>query len=115
MLHLSEFGLQVTRRPTRGLSPAVALERRIRPKLPRHLLLLGVETKRDGSLSPVSQSKDSIRALHAAQRVERLQADEAFLEARGRSLLGAVADGRGVRPEAIGPRAQLVRSAAEGD
>jgi hypothetical protein len=113
MLHVSEFGLQVTRRPTRVLSPTVVLERRIRSKLQRHLLLLGFETRRDGSLSPVSQSKDSIRALHAAQRVERLQADEAFLEARGRSLLGAFADGRDVRPEAIEPRLQLVRSGTD--
>src|SRR5256885_5626904 len=55
------------------------LERRIRSKLKKHLASLGFSLAEDGSLSIEYDTKDAIRAVHRAQRIERLKEGEGFL------------------------------------
>lgn len=90
------------------LEPSRTLERRIRSKLKKHLASLGFSVAGDGSLSIEYDTKDAIRAVHRAQRIERLKEGEAFLKRSARDLLPAFANGSDVVPDAIDPRMQLV-------
>ena len=92
------------------LTPADVLERRIRRKLGRHLLLLGFERETNGALRLASASKDHIRDLHRLQRMDRLRKNADFLQGRGEELLGWFASGAEVDPHAIAPSLELIRA-----
>jgi hypothetical protein len=62
-----------------------------------------------GGASPALLSKDSIRAIHAAQRREIFQRELAALSHKVPNLLQQFADGREVHPEAIDPELVLVK------
>ncbi len=101
------------REEARILQATRPLEKRIRSDLKRHLLVLGFRRGKDGSILVPSTSKDSIRALHRLQRVERLRENESFIKARAEDLLWAFASGREVCPESIRPQLQVVRPNTE--
>jgi hypothetical protein len=84
------------------------LEKRIRSKLKKHLASLGFSTADDGSLSLVCDTKDAIRAVHSAQRIERLQENDRFIAKSAEGVLSAFADGNQLCPAGILPRLQLV-------
>lgn len=94
--------------PAPVLEPSKTLERRIRSKLKKHLASLGFSVAGDGSLSNEYDTKDAIRAVHRAQRIERLKESEGFLTKYAKDLLPAFANGAEICPDAIDPRIQLV-------
>jgi len=99
------------RRPSASVLLATqVLERKIRSHLKRHLLLLGFEREEDGSLKVPSNSKESIRALHRIQRIDRLKENQGFIKTRAKELLPAFASGIEVVPESIRPQLQLVEA-----
>jgi hypothetical protein len=64
---------------------------------------LGFTKTQEGALCPPGNGKEAIRALHGAQREERLSASEAFVVRSGAKLMQYFADGREVVPEKISP------------
>jgi Domain of unknown function (DUF4338) len=97
----------------KGRRPVVrsskALEQTIREKLETHLTMLGFDVSQDGSVVPASSStKESIRTLHRAQRIERLRENEGFIKTKGDQLFLAFANGSEVNPDAVAPRLQLI-------
>lgn len=75
----------------------------LKGKLRRHLTSLGFKKTEDGSLKVEGDSKDVIRTLHAAQRVERLNASADFLKNRAPKLFQYFATGADIDPENISP------------
>ena len=96
------------KQPALVLEPSRTLERRIRSKLKQHLASLGFAVAEDGSLSIEYDTKDAIRAVHRAQRIERLRESEAFLTKSAKDLLPVFANGDEICPAAIDPKLQLV-------
>lgn len=79
-----------------GVNPREAnLKRKVR----EHLHQLGFTKTQEGALCPPGNGKEAIRALHGAQREERLSASEAFVVRSGAKLMQYFADGREVVPE----------------
>lgn len=85
---------------------AASLKRALR----RHFRRLGFNKASDGRLIPPSDAKDTIRSLHAAQRIERLNSASAFLDQNLDSLLPHFADGSEIDPARIALRLRRVRS-----
>ena len=92
------------------LQPTKTLERRIRFKLKQHFMALGFTFGEDGTLQLAGATKDAIRSVHEAQRIERLQENDQFLKSQAKQLIDSFADGVDVQPEAINPRLQLVEA-----
>lgn len=90
-----------------GVNPREAnLKRKVR----EHLHQLGFTKTQEGALCPPGNGKEAIRALHGAQREERLSASEAFVVRSGAKLMQYFADGREVVPEKISPVLERVSS-----
>jgi len=82
------------------LSPREAnLKRRLR----RHLTSLGFQKTEDGELAPPGTGKGAIRAVHAAQRDDRLAANRPFLSEQFPKLAMHFASGSEIDPQKISP------------
>jgi len=89
------------------------LKRRFR----RHLASLGFKrSKEDGHLIVSGEGKDVIRALHQAQRDDRLHANKAFLAEQWPKLKKYFASGQDIDPSRISPKLELISSSTwQGD
>jgi hypothetical protein len=83
-----------------------SLKRRLR----RHLAALGFHRTQDGTLEAAGSGKDIIRALHSAQRSDRLKANKKFIGERLPDLIGHFASGSDIDPARISPVLKKVSS-----
>lgn len=86
------------------------LARAIRRRLRQHLHTLGFIQHRSGLISPRSRTKDGYRALHRAQRTDRLRHDRKFVKENWPELKRFFADGNEVVPEKIEPLLDIVEA-----
>jgi hypothetical protein len=85
-------------------------EANLKRKLREHLHSLGFTKTDGGVLRAPGNGKDAIRALHSAQREERLIASEKFVTRAGGKLMQYFASGSDVKPEKISPVLERVSS-----
>lgn len=78
-------------------------EAHIKRKLRRHLHALGFEKSEEGALRIQGSGKDIVRALHRAQRQERLHLNREFIAAKAEKLLRHFASGKEIDPDRISP------------
>ena len=83
-----------------------SLRRRIR----RHLRSLGFSKSNVGRLAFHGDDKDTIRALHRAQREDRIATNATFISNRGPQLLDYFASGVDVDPASIAPILERVKA-----
>jgi hypothetical protein len=88
--------------------PLLTLESQIKRDLRRHLKSLGFQKDEQGLLCPPSMTKECFKALHAAQRNERLAAEADFIRETWPDLKVHFADGRETKPSRISPRLELI-------
>jgi hypothetical protein len=94
------------------LSAQATLKRRLR----HHLVSLGFQKAKDGSLIPPGTEKDAIRTVHNLQRNDRLSASHAFILERLPVLTKYFASGEDIDAAHISPVLQKVSSGTwEGD
>lgn len=86
------------------------LERQIRRKLRKHLRQVGFVHRKDGSIDPPAMDKETYRAMHSAQRAERLKDEAEFISDCLPNLGTYFADGSQVQPSAIRPVLQAIQS-----
>jgi len=91
-----------------GVLPLFTLESRIKRRLRTHLRQIGFTKAADGSLVPPGDSKPEIRALHWAQRKERLEKSRDFVKKNWANFSMYFADGADVNPAAIQPRLEPI-------
>lgn len=97
----------------RGRSVVIKLASReasLKRKLRRHLHKLGFRKSEAGLLEIQEEGKDVVRALHAAQREDRLRANRSFLVERAPALLRYFASGCELHPEKISPVLERISS-----
>lgn len=82
----------------------------LKRKLRAHLAKLGFTKSDDGALVLPDSSKDVIRKLHSAQRIERLEKNRKFIEENYNKLIDNFASGTEVDPNNIVPKLERVRS-----
>jgi hypothetical protein len=87
------------------------LRERIRVELLAHLALIGLDPR--PSHNEYAQSKDLIRAHHAAQRAAYRESEQQFVQRYGQKLLPHFAEGKEVQPDAVEPYITLVQSESE--
>jgi hypothetical protein len=97
-------------KPRGGAEAIKRVERKLRRKIRAHIRRIGFDLDRSWRLGAQSGGKETLRALHAQQRRDRLAAAEELLETKLETALGNFADGCEVRPERILPRLELVES-----
>lgn len=85
-------------------------EANLKQRLRRHLRKLGLRRSEDGGFKALGSGKDVVRALHAAQRTERLKANRKFINDRLPDLLRYFASGSEVVPSEIKPALRRVES-----
>jgi len=85
-----------------------AREASLRRKIRRHLHALGFSKSNAGNLEVAGDDKDTIRALHRAQRDDRISANATFISQRGSKLLEYIASGIDVVPASIDPALERV-------
>jgi hypothetical protein len=78
-------------------------EANLKRKLRRHLQSLGFKKAESGLFQVEGNSKDVIRTLHGAQREERLQASQQFIQERAPALIKYFANGKEIAPERLSP------------
>ncbi len=83
-------------------------EDNLKRKVRRHLRQIGFRRQKDGSLAIDGDGKDAVRALHGAQRKERLACNREFISGRAPKLVEHFALGEDIRPEEISPRLERV-------
>jgi hypothetical protein len=94
----------------RDVATLSAHEANLKKRLQKHLAELGFRKTRDGALEISGTDKEIIRALHSAQRNDRLRLNKAFLIGNLSPLLGYFASGTEVDPAHIRPVLQRIRS-----
>ena len=95
---------------TRNVATLTAHEARLKKRLQRHLAELGFRKTRDGTLEISGTDKEIIRALHSAQRNDRLRLNKAFFARNLTLLLRHFASGTEVDPSQTRPMLQRIRS-----
>lgn len=101
------------RRGTRSKSTSTESEklaRSIRSELRKHLRVLGLLRRRDGTLSLSDKSKDGYRVAHGSRRAERLLAERDFIQRTWSCARVHFADGSDIDPERIDPVLERVRA-----
>lgn len=93
-------------KPIPALKQEAILKRRIR----RHLRSLGFQRDKKGELVPPDSSKETVRALHALQRRERLKANGQFISDRFRSLREHFASGGDIDVNRVTPHLELIEA-----
>lgn len=89
------------------------LESSIRRRLRRHFRELGFSRPNRGSISPLTDEKQALRALHARRRVEHLRQESRFIRENYPILKAHFAEGDDLRPDAIDPRLKPVEAGTE--
>lgn len=90
--------------------PLFTREARIKRQLREHLRRLGFTRDDSGHLHPPELTKECFRAMHQAQRTEKLVESRALVESRWPKLRRYFADGAEVDPSRIAARLELVAS-----
>jgi Domain of unknown function (DUF4338) len=90
-----------------GMKP-LSLELRIKRALSDHLEALGFVKCTDSKLHPPTDSKDCFRAMHSAQRLEKLEHNQTFLRVAWKELKSHFAHGSDVEPDAVSPKLEQV-------
>jgi hypothetical protein len=85
-------------------------EARLKRKIRAHLRKLGFVHAPDGSLSPQSSSKESIRTIHLEHRRDRLKSHKRFVQEVLPKLETCFANGSEIEPEKIQPRLELIEA-----
>lgn len=85
-------------------------EAELKEKLRWHLQSLGFTKSDSGVLQAPGNSKDVIRALHSAQRAERISANQKFIKLKASKLFTFFASGKEVNPDRISPVLERVKS-----
>lgn len=88
--------------------PLFTIEANIKRRLRRHLKNLGFTKDENGQLQPPELNKDTIRAMHSAQRISRLKAESDFIKRKWPILNKHFANGNEITPERISPRLELI-------
>jgi len=83
-----------------------SLKRRFR----RHLRGLGFVKRKDGFSHADAGSKDVVRALHSAQRDDKLRANEQFIAQRTPDLIKHFATGAEIDPAKVAPELERISS-----
>lgn len=91
-------------------SKAFTREARIKRHLRKHLLTLGFQRARDGTLVLPDSGKDTIRSLHRAQRNDKLRENRAFVDAKLPRALNRFASGVDIDLSRIKPVLQRISS-----
>ncbi len=81
-----------------------AREASLKRKLRAHFKRLGFQRNPDGTLLAQSLSKDAYRDAHSHQRVQKLAANDAWLQRSAPTLIKYFASGAEVEPARISPR-----------
>lgn len=89
-----------------AFTPEAVLKRKIRA----HLRKLGFQRGPVGALVPPSTSKETIRALHQAQRKSGLKAERAFVKRTIKELEHHFAEGSEIDPNQIKPTLELIEA-----
>lgn len=85
-------------------------EANLKRKLREHLHSLGFTKSQDGALQAPGNTKDAIRAIHQAQREERLLDNQKFVSRAGAKLMKFFASGKEIDPQKISPVLERVSS-----
>jgi len=85
-------------------------EANLKRRLRIHLKSLGFKKSNDGRLLPPGEGKDAIRALHLAQRTDRIKASRTFIDAKLPDLLKYFASVSEIDPALVKPRLELIKS-----
>ncbi len=88
--------------------PALSLESRIKRRLRDHLRKLGFVKTGNGQLAPPSETKESLRAMHQAQREELLKEERGFIKAEWPRLKKYFANGDEIEVARICPRLEMI-------
>lgn len=86
------------------------LRRALQQEVVQHLYAVGFHGDTDSLAPPQNGEKVQRRAMHSAQRAERLQSEAAFIGERSDSLLPHFAEGVEVVPDQIAPRLEAIRA-----
>ena len=98
------------RKNRKGIITVSTREATLKRRFRRHLKSLGFHKADDGTLLPPGTEKDVIRAIHNAQRNDRLIASQTFISERFSKLIKYFASGKDVNPAKISPVLQLISS-----
>ena len=90
-------------------SREASLKRRLR----RHLRELGFSRGEGGRLAPPDFTKDTYRAIHAHQRLEKLERNRKWIEMNAGRLMHYFASGTEIDPARIKPRLELTTKGTE--
>lgn len=85
-------------------------EANLKRRLRRHLTSLGFQKTKDGELALLGTGKDAVRAVHAAQRNDRLAANQLFLSEQFPKLARHFASGHEIDPQKISPVLERVEA-----
>lgn len=85
-------------------------EANLKRRLRRHLRSIGFTKSYRGELSIEDEGKDTVRALHRAQREDRLKENRAFITNKAEGLLPHFASGQDIDPERISPVLERISS-----
>jgi hypothetical protein len=85
-----------------------SLEARIKRSLRNHLKIIGFTRTPIGFLQPPSDSKETIRTLHSAQRTALLKRENDFIRRSWPKLKNYFANGTDIVPEKINPDLELI-------
>lgn len=100
----------MTNKKEQAVVPLFTIESRLKRKLRKHLQLLGFTKTQKGELQPPSTSKECYRNLHALQRIQLIESNRNFIEKNLPKLIQYFADGKGIQPQFIAPRIELITS-----
>lgn len=88
--------------------PISPLETRIKRSLRSHLRKIGYARTSTGCLKPPSESKETIRTLHSAQRNALLRREKEFVKRSWSKLKNHFANGCDIDPHKIDPELELI-------
>lgn len=96
--------------PVKNIIKINPVEARIKRKLRKHLASLGFARDKSGNLALPDNSKETVRELHAPQRVAILDTQSEFVRLKYRKLCHYFASGKDVNPSQISVRLERVES-----
>lgn len=101
---------------TKQIQPIISISAReanLKRKLRKHLRSIGFTRSNSGELTIEGEGKDIVRALHRAQRKDRLKQNRSFLLKKAPGLLKFFATGKDVTPQKIAPVLERVSSSTK--
>ena len=85
----------------------------LKRKLRRHLHAIGFSKATNGELQIEGEGKEIVRALHSAQREDRIKANKDFLATRAPRLFHHFANGSDIEPSKISPVIERIYSGTQ--